>query len=580
MRRRVLALSPLLAVPVTVALAAHPSGAALSGAVLVDLTRTGFDQISEIARFAVPATIAIPDIPYSDSIGFWVGTAYIDALVSNLRVDMDVQALDLEPADGRIDLTLTAALNLNDAADMMNFWVDIYVDSWPWDSDLGTVADCDGYINPFTLDATATVSIAVVDDGINPPRIDATVGTIAWDWDLTGSDIYLRSCALGDVDEWFDDIFGFSPVDLLFDLLLPVLKNQVDAQLQALRPTIEETLESALAAASFQDTVALGATSMEIDVHPERVDISPEGVRVSAEGSFYAAPNPCVAEYGHTESLETSSSAPALGAAPSAIKGHHLGIIADDDFVNQGLFALYSGGALCYSITEGDGLPINTTLLTLLNRDAYSALFPETKPIIVQTRPAEVPVMVADGASDVNLEVKKLGVDFYGELDHRMALVLGADLDVATGANLAFDGKTGALGVEVGLGAEDITTTIRHNEFAPGEDEAIAGAFAGLFDIVVEPVLSGALGDLTFPLPAIALEGETYGLARLDVAASGPSLDRLGAYGWVDEVPYAAGAGCDGGGGCGGGCTMNGVPLQGLAFVGLPVLFGLIRRRR
>lgn len=579
MRRRVLALTPLLALPLAVAWADHPPGAILSGALLVDLTASGFEQISEIARVAVPPTIDIPDIPYSDKIDFWVGKAYIEALVSNLRVDIAIDGLDLEPSTGQIDLTMTAQLNLNDAADMMNFWVDVYVDSWPWDFDLGTIADCDGYIDLFTIDATSSVGITVIDDGINPTRIDATVAPIAWDWDLEGSDIYLRNCTLGDVDEWFDDIFGVSPIDLLFDLLLPVLKDQVDAQLQDLRPTIEETIESALGAASFHDKVPLGATELAIDVQPERVEITPDGVRVTAEGGFSAAPHPCVAEYGHTESLETASAAPALADAPSPITGHHLGIIADDDFVNQGMFALYSGGALCYTLTEGDGLPINSTLLTLLDRDAYTPLFPSQVPLIVQTRPAEVPQVVADGASDVNLTVEKLGVDFYAELDHRMALVLGADLDVETGANLAFDRTTGALGVEVGLDAEDITTTIRHNEFAPGDDEKIAGAFGGLFDVVVAPVLSGALGDLTFPLPAMAFDGRNFGLARLDVAASGPSRDRIGAYGWVDEVPYAAGSGCSGGGGCGGGCTMNGVPLQGL-LLAAPVLVGLIRRRR
>jgi hypothetical protein len=555
-----------LAIPLA-AYAGWPSGATMPGSVLIDLTKEGLQAITGVIGVLVPAQTYLGD-QHLGSHGDWDYFADI----TNLWLGAHIDEAHLIPGNGVLDFSATVEVWINDPSDVANISGG-FSEGWPFYSEQ-TIADCDTHIDAFVVSIAAPVSLAIVDDQVNPPYLDATVGTISWSTDLGSGDIHL-DCWIGDVLDLANSI-GIDLVGLIINLA----NSQIDGMIQGFRPQIEAAVEDAFGAASLHQDVALGNGTMTVDINPDAIEITPDGVRVSAGGSFTSTTNECVAEYGHYESIATPSDQPTIASAPPEIwTPHHIGAMIDDDFVNSALFAAYNGGVLCYTLTDGGGLPINTTLLSLLDSEVYGPMFPETKPMIVQTRPAEVPTATPQGPHDVNIDVEDLGVDFMAELDYRNALILGADLDVDAGVDLTFDQNTGLLAIGIALDGSNIHPSIRSNEFAPGHDDEIVSAFSGLFDTIVEPLLGGLTGGLSFGLPSIS----GVGVTQAQMAASGPSNDWFGLYADLGTVTYPASDGCGGSGsgcqtGCGTGGTMN-VPTRPFLFAGA-LAIAMMRRRR
>jgi len=215
---------------------------------------------------------------------------------------------------------------------------------------------------------------------------------------------------------------------------------------------------------------------------------------------------------------------------------------------------LWRSGLLCYVVDEDLGFPIDTSLLGLLAGDAFNELFPDSKPMVIVTRPKKPPTMNFVSDHDIGIKVDELGLDFMGELDHRMARVLALDLAVDAGVDLNFDGETGQLGIAIDLGSDSITPSVTSNDFAPDSSETIETSFGSVFNGLVGGLLGDALGDFNFSVPGF----EGVGLTELQFAAAGPEQDWLGGYAWLGEVSYAStGCGEDGGIGCtdeAGGC--------------------------
>ncbi len=567
-------LAPLALLVPLAAVAGWPIGAEISGGVLADITDDGFVVLSDLIPTLVPDVIDIPDVYQSggDTYGscpFCYSWSY-DFSLTNAWVTAVVNDAAITPQTGVLAFSADTQLHVNDASDPMNLDLQI-------DDDWGLISwgdtTCDAFISPFNVWISSTISLNIVDDGVNPAYLDATMGAIDWSTDLANEDVNL-DCWIGDILDFFDWI-GFD----LIGFIIEMAYEQIDGVVQDFRPTIEEMIEGAFSALSIEQQLDLNGTTMAISIHPDAIEITPEGVRLSMGGSFASDTNECVSEYGHFESMETPSDVPAIGTAPSDVPApHHFGAIIDDDFANQGLFAAYNGGLLCYKLAgEGAGLPIalDTALLGIIGGDLFDPLFPQTKPMIIQTRPAQVPYVEAKGEHDLNIKVRELGLDFMAELDFRNANMLGVDLDVDAGVDFAFDDTTGQLGVGVALTGEDLVTTVRLNEFAPGSDDELAGNFAGLFDAIAGPLLGGITDGLGFGLPSIS----GFGLTSLDASPSGPSEDRIGLYGNLGPVAYVS-EGCGGDGGSCGGCGTGAfVPARGILLV-FPLLLAALRRRK
>lgn len=540
----------------TVAIAAHAPGAMIVDAVMVDITPDGFESVVDIIPALLPDQIDIPD--QSDDGGIY------EYALNNMYVTIGLDDATIVPNSGYLALDVDLNIAVSSSSSPFSIYYEI----------LWVISEtCYGHVNPFDASVWADVGLTVVDtDGDGVGELDATINNFGFDYDIDGADdISISDCSIGYIEEALN-FFGLSLYDLALDLAGPLLEGAISAFI----PDLEQTIEEAFEAATLSDSTDLNGIILTYDLAPSNVQIEPEGMRLGLSGGLNTEETAsCVAAYDPGGSLETPSDPPDIGSGP----GHHAGIFLSDDFGNQALYALWRGGLLCYTVTaEEVGIPIDTSILGLLAGDAFDDLFPESKPLVIETRPAAPPTLAFDTASDVGVTLSELGLDFYGELDYRQALILGMDLDGDIGVDLELDAGTGELGIGVDLSGDAIQATAGRNEFKPEASADIEGNFAGVFDTLVGSLVGGLLGDLSFALPAI----EGYGLTSLLLEPAGPSGDYLGAYADLGAVSYTSG-GCGEdkkGEGCDTGCAAGGRPSSGLGLLAMALTVTMLRRRR
>jgi len=560
----------LLYLLLSVAHADLPAGARVEQAVIVDITEDGFAAISESLPAFVPDTLDVPDIVQSGKALYdW------DLTVSGMVARVGVQSAEIRPGDGHLDIAARLTLALNDSSRPARVRF-VYRAPWwlggPW-----TLTDCNFYLRPVTVDLTTRAWVSAEPTGQGRREIRVTVGTVDWTWTLRGSDLRVSNCLLGSIDEILD-IIGVS----LFDLVVAPLRDIVNDQIQELVRDLGPELEDALNSFRIDERFDVNGAEVAIQLDPTDVEVVPAGMRLVLGGSASAEEHPCIARNGIQTSRSTASPVPGILDIPTGIDPHDVGILADDDFINQALFAVYRAGALCVDLEGAQaGLPLDTSLLALLAPGSFDDLFAQTRPLRLELRPLRPPTATAAGRHDLTVQVRDLQLDIYAELDGRMAALLGVDLEIDAGVDLAFDGSTGSLAANVALSGDDLRATGRPNQIVPGAEVEAAARIGNLFDAIAGPLLGGALSGLSFDVPAFA----GFGLQRLDIAAAGPAQDWLGAYAGAGAVPYGSG-GC-GEGGCGGdsdGCDQGCSPLaasgRGLALVLVPLLVAILRRRR
>lgn len=552
----------LLALPST-ALAEHPAGAVIENAATVDVSPDGFNAITGILPSLIPTDIDIPEVSESDP--GYLGQCFLGGYefsLTNAWVDIGINSATLVPRPGRLDLEVDLAVKVNDPTDKFRLYIEAEC--------IGD--DCYGYVDQFNAQVTTTLGLDVVTGADGQPAIDATVGQLSLNYDLQGTDINIDDCFIGTIEDVLN-FFGLS----LFDLILSVASGFIDDTVADFGPEIEATLEEALGAAVLEQEVDLDGVVMDLGLYPAEIDIDDPGVRIWMDGyTSVDQTAECVAEYDTGGSLATETEPPTLTETASISPGYHAGLHLSDDFGNQALYSLWRGGLLCQTVdAELTGFPLDTSILGLMAGDAFDDLFPESEPLVIQTRPMAPPTLVFDGENDVGIDVQDLGLDFYANLDGREALVVGMDLATPAGIDLVFDGTTGALAVGVALEASDLDVTVTQNEFKPGTEAEIEGNFAGVFDTLVGPILDGLVSDLAFALPGFS----GLGLSSLDLQGVGAEGDWLGGYAQVGPVSYESGGCGDEGSDCGGGCGTTGRGGGRLALFTLPLALVLLRRR-
>jgi hypothetical protein len=576
--RKLVALS-LLAAP-AIAFAELPLGEELAPALAVDISPEGLQAVAQIAPALVPPDpIAIDDI-YLHDIGYdplfsWIEIWEYELRVEGVEIELEITDIALNPATGAVDVSGEAYIWINEPKNPM------FLSAWAEGLGFLSVGDeCTGNIDPFIVDLSTSMSMDII-EGPKGRTLDVTVSPFIWSTDIGASDVNL-DCTVGDILDLFDFI-GIDLIGLVWPLVEPTLNDQLDT----LRVTLEETVEDAFSQASISTEIDLLGSPLTVAIEPSAVQIAPEGVRLELAGYFDTVASDCVAG-GPAGSLQTTSPLQNLGTNPTGVPfDPHLGITVDDDFINSALYAVYASGILCQVIdADFEGLPIelSTSILGILHPTAYEDLFPESAPLLIALRPGDPPVASVGGAHDVDVDIAALELDFYAQLDGRMARLVGTSLDLNTGVDINFDGKTGNLAIDVPISGDDLITSVTHNEFAPGEDQVIADSFGGLFDSIVGPLIGGLLADATtFAIPSFG----AFGLSEAEAAPSGAGGDMVGLFARIGEVPYGdpegglgcdKKGGCDSGSGCGGGCGGGGIPTNSLFFA-LPIFAAALRRR-
>jgi MYXO-CTERM domain-containing protein len=316
-----------------------------------------------------------------------------------------------------------------------------------------------------------------------------------------------------------------------------------------------------------------------VELFPAAVDISPEGVRLQMNGGLEAPAAACIAEFDTGGSPRTDGARPGIGDAPAGVDTpYHLGLSLSDDFTNQALYAAWRGGILCQDLGSAAGISLDTSILNLLTGDAFAEVFPESRPIGLRTRPRAAPTSAFGAGHDLDIQLNQLDVEFFAELDGRTVRALSVGLDGTVGADLAFDGSTGALEVLLDLNADNLTPSVSYNELVPAANDTIVASFGAAFGNLLDSVIGGLLPELAFTLPAF----NGIGLQDLQLAGTG---EWMGGYAFVGPVGYGSpdgGCGSDGGcgGGCSGGCSVGGTPMPHPAMFALGALVLLRRRKR
>ncbi len=578
------------------AMAQVPHGADLDDAIAVDLTAAGFVELPRVVGNLIPSNIPVPPVELGDRRvdciipnpfgGCWVDVVTYDYFVRIDNVDVNIQLINLTmtPADQVIELDATARIKINNQQAPATIAAGVEIVEL---IDIDT--NCGFWLNPVDVDIFTTIEIDIVDDLDGQGVVDATVSPILWEWNLEADDLQLSECGLADIQDFFDgalfDLINFNPWELAIGAILDTVEDSIDEPIQELAVAIEPALEDAFAAVEISEEIPLGESILYVEVWPEDIDIQPEGMRIQLGSSISADIHPCMDAYMPNGSLSTAGELPTLGSAPLDVReGHHVGILVDDDLINQALYSVWAGGLLCFTLEDGDdSLPvaINTSLLTIVAGDAFEGYFPETESMEIITRPTVQPYAVLDGAHDITARIEGLGLDMYANLDGRMARMIGAQIETDAGVDLGWVTTTGELSLDITFDAEDIEPTVTYLELAPGSETQVEDQLSGLMGTIVDPLVGDLLTDIRFGMPTL----EGLGLTTLEYAASGDGGDHIGVYSELGLVQYDNG-GCDGegcadtGSSCGGGCAVGGATAPARAVYGALFLLFMARRRR
>ncbi len=580
-------------------------------AAYLDVTPAGFESFQDIAATLLPPTFPIDPslIEQSGDIDLLLVGAEYSFGVENLYVAPTIVDLQITPATDTLQVRLVMDVDVNTPSDPAVIYVTADLDLLFGLISLGNVIDerCAMDVRNARIDLTADVTVTVQKDVRGNPifgpdgnvALDVAFNNVAFPLPpLEQEDLNLRSapggsCIIDDIAD-IADFLGLDVVEFILQELRPTL----DAQVAQLIADVEPQIEDAFDQLNLATEVDLLGTTLEVSAYPRDVVVEPDGLRLELGGRFFTGdtPHPCISRFDDGTSIGTLPPSnpryPAIGASPRP--NPELGVLVNDDWLNQAAYAAWRGGLLCQVISEGQSpvdlpIPINTTLLNLLAAGQFNDLFPTAAPLEIRTRPEAAPYVSTTGATDVEILIPNLGLDFAAELDYRLTRVAGLDLTAVAGANLTFDGATGNLGAGIVFDPAAIQASVSYNELKPDASAQMETGFSALADTLVGPLLSSALQGLAFPLPSFS----GVGLVSLDVDAigvPGQLQDFLGAYATLGVVPYAdpAATGCGADGGCGGtdpaaGCT-GGCSASGegraLAFSAVAALALLRRRRR
>ena len=553
--------SLLIAAAAPAAAETLPTGEPVDEAVVIDLTPDGLDAVTSVIPELLPTGISIDPINegYEGAFGeCWLGGYELS--LTNMWIGLSVDNAAFIPRDGYLEIDLDIGIAINEPSDTFELY-----------TMLECIDDtCDGYVDAFTVSASTVVDLRIVtgEDGL--PALDANVGSVSVDYDLRGEDINLDNCAIGTVE----DVFNFLGLSL-YDIILSFAGGFIDDAIAGFVPEIEALIEDAAGGIYIEEELELGDATANLLIYPEEIRIREEGLRFTMAGSVQAAePADCIAQVDPGGSYYFASDTPAIGEGPGA---HHAGVFVSDEFGNQALYELWRAGLLCQVVDSEltGGFNIDTNLLGLLTAEGFSELFPDPVPMLIVTRPDSPPELEFSGENDVAVNIQDLGLEFYADLDHRQARVVGVDLNTDIGLDLPFDATTGTIGLGLTISGDRVDAVVTHNDLAPDATAEIEDSLPGMFDALVGPIVAGLLGETSFPVPTL----EGIGLTGLSVDAAGASADWLGIYASVGPVSYES-AGCDEeGGGCELGCGTVGPSPGRLALLGLPLIVVAFRRR-
>ena len=193
--------------------------------------------------------------------------------------------------------------------------------------------------------------------------------------------------------------------------------------------------------------------------------------------------------------------------------------------------------------------------------------------------------MLPLGSPDLAIDLEELGLDFYADVDYRMARTLSVDMDTDVGVGIGLDPTTGALALDIDLDPARVEAGVSFNEFVPESNDIIEESFTAQLDTILGFIdIESLLGDLNLNIPAFSDGEEPIGLQDFTVIPSGDANEDVGIYSTIGPVSYAGCSSEEGGedgcgGGCGGGCATSGRSAGRQVLLWFVLFLGVLRRR-
>ena len=538
---------------------ANPAGTKIPSSISLDIPPQGFSGLAAAMTELQLETITVDDIIQDNGCDF---TTYS---LENLYLDVTVAEVTVLPRQGYLDLDMNLLLSINDPFDPFVFsyknWVTFCVED-----------DCNIDILPSIINIQGKIYLDVIDeDNDGKKEVDVTITDLVYDYsDFNDDKINLNGCAISVINA-ITNFFGVSMVDYIIGLIGPEIENQIEAEI----PNFETSIEDALQSLQIEETFTLVNTEMTVKLNPQDISIDPAGMMFVLEGSSETPyVNRCVSGYDLGSSLDTNGS---FSPVNEVTGGYHSKIQVNDEFVNQALYTLWRGGLLCFTVDENI-FALDTGILNLLSGDAFSEMFPDSQPMVINTIPRKEPVLNMTTQADLAIDVYDMGLDFVTEIDERQAVVLSLDLNTDVGITLPFDPNTGNLTVGLDLDTDRIHTSIQANEFVPDAGPDIVANFGDQLGTILDIVgLDSFLGDISFDFPTF------YGVGISDINVTSSGTDHLDASVNLQfgAVPYSTGCNTEEGQGatdnCNG-CSAGQSRTSHILFVFTLVMIAIRRR--
>jgi len=466
-------------------------------AAIIHLSPTGLESLGTAISGVLPTEIAVTGLSGEfdcDEEEEGVLTYSADDII----IKLSTEAAEITPEDG----TLNVALR-------MTIWSDPAAINVEGTCLFDMDEACTLALPPTWLDVDLGIDL-VLEQG----EINAQVDHLWFSHGEFGNPIE-TGCILGDALETLN---GYG-----IDLLGEILDTVLDEQIAELEVQLEEAIGGLAGALTLADDLEVMGTTLSYELAATDLEVSNSGVTLVFESSFSTpAYGTCVPQAGPY--LASSHDPPAItGLIPSTTVPYHMGIVVNEDLLNQALYAAWQGGLLCLRVADLVDLELTTDYLSLVEEEAVAELWPEPIPLDVRTVPNGPPVV--DFGSGPGLTAE-LALDVYGdELDRATRLWSnGVYADAGVGLEL----EDGELIIDLDFDLEShLGITVAYNEFLPS---SIPEGFASLI-----PDLVSAALDLDALVPTIAIPA-IYGitLSDLDMRAVGAEQDYLGVYAWID----------------------------------------------
>ncbi len=417
--------------------------------------------------------------------------------VEDLRVHMSADEVTVVPSENRLDIIMGLTV-------------------WSDEVNLIVQGQC-----MLSLDEACTFAIeptpVVLQVGLQLALDNGNLQTQIDTFDLFHGDFgnpISTGCVLGDALE----TLGGLGVDLIGGVLDSVMEGQVEE----LASQIENILGGITAGLNYQGDLDVLDATLSINLQANSLEISETGMAIGVEASFGTpAYGSCVPQTGAYE--PSTHDPPALtGILPGSDLPYHLGLLINQDTINQALYAAWQGGVLCLQVSSLTDLEITTDYLALIDEELVEDLWPTPQTLDLRIAADEPPQ--ADLASGPQIDAA-LRLDIYGDELDRTTRFWANGIIARAGLEPALEEGALDLGLQFNPDT-DLGITVAYNEWVPS---TLPEGFAGLIPSLLDQFLD--LETLAAPFTLPSFYG--IGLHDFEVIVQGDEDDYLGLYAWT-----------------------------------------------